>query len=329
MKKKYLSIVAAGILLLPVIMPNQLATVDAATPAPNKAPSQGQVVQEGVTDPVGIPDANLAMAIRNQLELPADAVITEGDMANLVHLKADGMNIVDLTGLEFATNLVDIDITGNQVVSLAPLTNLTNLTGISANGNQISDLSPVVGLTNLEGLSLSNNQISDISNLASLKNLTTLSLDNNQIVDLTPLAGLTKLVFLHLDNNQISDVTPLANLLDLVRLDIDNNQIADLSPLNPILSENLSVIISATNQTVRLPQQAISNGEMSAPYNIIDIRGNIVVPIIISDNGIFDLGTNTIAWSGLPVGEGEATATWVSAFRNVDFSGDFIQPYAN
>ena len=54
---------------------------------------------------VEIPDANLRNAIREALNLPAGAPITQADILRLESLPAERRGIIDLTGLEYALNL--------------------------------------------------------------------------------------------------------------------------------------------------------------------------------------------------------------------------------
>ena len=205
-----------------------------------------------------IPDANLAAAIRDELELAEHAEITAENMQSLNRLWVDWEGVTDLTGLEHATNLIDLSLSGNSISDPTPLKGLTNLIDLSLSGNSISDLTPLKGLTNLRYLYLSGNSISDltpltgltnlasldlasnsISNLtllAGLTNLIHLRLDDNSISDLTFLAGLTNLNFLYLGNNSISDLTPLKGLTDLIYLRLDDNSISDLTPLTGLTS---------------------------------------------------------------------------------------------
>ena len=138
---------------------------------------------------VSIPDAELAAAIREELNLASGAVITQLDMLDLTSLNADKTvwetgqgrptpyhNIADLTGLEHATNLKYVLISKNRISDLTPLAGLKKLRSLSISFNQISDIRPLAGLKLLSSLGLDGNQISDIRPLAELKNLTGLGL---------------------------------------------------------------------------------------------------------------------------------------------------------
>ena len=200
------------------------------------------------SEPVSIPDVNLASAIRETLGLAHGSTITELDMlgltfleplylpSNLLSLIAGNPNdpekqIKDLTGLEHATNLKYVDFRQNQIVNITPLEGLTQLRSLLIEKNKISDISPIAGLTQLSEFWISDNTISDVSPLAGLTNLTTLKIGGNTISDVSPLAGLTNLRQLCLGSNQISDVSPLTGLTKLGYLNLWNNQISDASPL--------------------------------------------------------------------------------------------------
>ena len=181
-----------------------------------------------------IPDAVLAGAVREALDLAPDAPITQQAMLGLTRLVYRGSDekIADLTGLEHAINLTELSLLENQVSDLTPLWNLTNLTELDLWGNQVSDLTPLVNLTNLTTLQLNENQVSDLTPLWNLTNLTELQLWGNQISDATSVGNLTRLTKLNLGANQIIDITPLGNLSGMTGwLNLRYNQIIDVTPL--------------------------------------------------------------------------------------------------
>ena len=181
---------------------------------------------------VDIPDPNLRQVIREALNLPGNAPITQQEMLKLEGLNAGGnRGITDLTDLEYATNLKGLGLYHNPITDISPLAHLTQLEGFNLWGCRIVDLSPLRNLKNLRSIILGNNQISDLSPLSELTNLTFLELESNQISDVSPLAGLINLTVLQLDGNQIADFSPLANLVNLEELWINNNFGVDISPL--------------------------------------------------------------------------------------------------
>ncbi len=235
------------------------------------------------SEPVLIPDANLAALIRKTLGLPSTSPITKLDMLGLgeLHFYEDdrnhfglrpppGKEITDLTGLQHATNLESLLLNDHRIVDLTPLAELTQLKGIAIERNRISDISPLAGLTQLRSLGISGNQISDISPLTGLPRLSALLLNDTQIEDLTPLkelknlrildlhsnqmtdgtltllTELPKLLSLGLRINQIRDISPLAKLTNLTSLALEGNQISDITPLAGLT--NLTHLWLDTNQ---------------------------------------------------------------------------------
>ena len=190
---------------------------------------------------ITIPDANLRAAILARLAKASGAPITQADMATLTSLTAPKKDILDLTGLEFATGLTSLDLSNNEITDISVLTNLTNLISLNLSVNIIADITPLSGLTNLTSLNLSVNIIADITPLSGLTNLTSLNLSYNTITDISPLSGLTNLTRLRLHDNFFSDISPLSGLTSLTLLSLyDNTAITDRSVLSRL--SNLSEV---------------------------------------------------------------------------------------
>ncbi|MYA68958.1 leucine-rich repeat domain-containing protein [Candidatus Poribacteria bacterium] len=189
-------------------------------------------VAEAVDDTtvVDIPDATLRAAIASELEIQDDASITVDDMLKLTHFDTStDTDIVNLTGLEYATNLVDLGLDHNAIVDVSPLKELTKLEALGLGFNAIIDVSPLKELTKLEALALGNNAIVDVSPLKELTELKWLELNDNAIVDISPLKGLTKLEEFFLYNNAIVDVSPLKGLTELKSLLLEDNPLSQES----------------------------------------------------------------------------------------------------
>ena len=211
------------------------------------------------SEPISIPDINLATVVRDTLGLASNSQITQLDMLKLTKLEVwDNRNISDLTGLEHATHLQILTIHFNQVQDMTPLTELTKLKRVQLTGNQISNIPSLLGMKQLTALGLGANQISDITPIRELTQLTDLYIGNGnpintehlfsvltqlkrlralylygmKISDITALAKLTQIRTLGLSLNQISDITPLAALTNLRRLELSNNQIINIMPIN-------------------------------------------------------------------------------------------------
>lgn len=187
-----------------------------------------------------MPDAALRAAVREALELPADAPLTKEEMLQLTRLQAIEKSIVNIQGLEFAANLTALDLAGNPIKDISPLQGLINLTHLGLGSTHLSDLSPLASLTALIDLDLGDNQISDLSPLSELTALTKLDLQYNQISDVSPLSELTNLRDIDLKNNPLSDLGPLSNLTNLEALDIAYCKVSDVSPLAGLV--NLRVL---------------------------------------------------------------------------------------
>ena len=152
------------------------------TAADISQPVQFTVTAMPLNAPVAITDTNLQAEIVETLDKQRGATLTASDMLKLTTLTADGANIRDLTGLQYAPNL--------KILSL--------------DDNNISDVGPLSALTRLETLSLDDNNISDVTPFAGLTQLQTLSLENNSILNIAPLESLTQLKTLHLRGNLLS-----------------------------------------------------------------------------------------------------------------------------
>ena len=161
---------------------------------------------------INIPDAALRAEIAKELEIPDDTPITVDDMLKLTYfsskyvklISSTDVDIINLTGLEYATNLEELDLSDNAIVNVSPLKELINLTDLNLSFNVIVDVSPLKELTNLTGLLLSRNAIVDVSPLKELTNLKWLFLEDNAIVDVSPLTELTNLKGLYLSGNPLS-----------------------------------------------------------------------------------------------------------------------------
>ena len=193
-----------------------------------------QLTAPSVQAEVSIPDDNLAVAIREALGLPTDAVITADAMLDLTELEARGKGIADLTGMEHATNLTTLNLRDTDVSDVSPLATLTQLEVLNLNGTAVSDVSPLANLTQLTWLNLGWTGVSDVSPLANLTQLTELWLAATGVSDVSPLANLTQLEVLSLYGAGVSDVSPLANLTQLTWLSLRSTGVSDVSPLSAL-----------------------------------------------------------------------------------------------
>ena len=185
---------------------------------------------------VHIPDANLRAVIAEALGKAPRSTITVAEMATLERLYANGKDIRDLRGLEFATNLEVLEIRDNLVSDLSPVAGLTQLGVLRIQGNKISDISPLTELKSLGALEIYDNEISDISPLAGFTNLHWLSMYNNPVSDLSPLANLKHLSGIRVSVKPPGNLSPLAELINLEDIYYwgSGEPVPDLSPLTKL-----------------------------------------------------------------------------------------------
>ena len=247
------------------------------------------------SEPISIPDANLAASIRESLGFALDTTITQNDMLGVENLYAAGKQISDLTGLQHTTNLYGSAVLrDNQIVDLKPIAGLTRLRILSLDRNKIRNVRPLAGLTQLKSLTIANNQIRDISALANLVNLSTLRIDegvdlghddplfNNRIEDISALANLVNLSTLRIDGNGIGGISALANLVNLRELSLKFNKISNVSALVNLvnltelgLSHNQIRDISALANLVNLETLHLNGNEINnvRPLaNLVNLR---------------------------------------------------------
>ena len=245
-----------------------------------------------VSGAINVPDANLAAAIRDALELYGDGPITAREMQRLTTLIADGRQIGNLTGLEYATELTTLTAPGNRIRSLKPLKGLTNLTALHLSANEISDITPLQGLTNLTTLYISKNNITNVSPIAALTNLTRLSLMNNQVQNVLPLVELVNLQRLELKGNPLKNAEWLSVLPETISFDLEIPAVIDIPDVN---------LAAAIRNTLRLhPDAPIAKEKiqrlksLEAPdHNISDLTGlehaTGLIILVLNNNQISDL----------------------------------------
>ena len=226
--------------------------------------------ESGDENDVNIPDANLRAVIADSLGKGRDEAITRAEMASLTHLEAQGANISDLTGLQFATNLTYLWLTGNQLTDLSALCDLTDLTDLVLFSNTITDISALSNLTNLGHLNLAGNGLSDISTLSNLINLEWLFLADNTITDISALSDLINLTGLDISNATITDISALANLINLTNLGLNDNCVSDLSALSNLT--NLTYLNLSGNRITDLSPLVTNTGLGSGDE--VDVRKN-------------------------------------------------------
>lgn len=239
------------------VSPPATTTPPVTTP-PTQTPTPAPTTSSAV---VNIPDPYLLACVLDDysgqtgIDRSTLTSITQAQLAQLKTLhctdEARGLNIRDLTGLQYATRLTFLWIEDGYIADLSPIAGLKSLTDLRILGYNdgrgridnlgLSSIAPVAGLTNLQQL--------DIQGTFS---------------NLTPLGGLTNLT--HLDvTGQFTDVAPIGKLASLTSLSLQAPRNYDWLPLAPLKNcvmylgdyqgdtPNVTVGVPYTMPTVTLP----------------------------------------------------------------------------
>jgi hypothetical protein len=113
---------------------------------------------------VVIGDEILEAAIRDAVNKPL-GFLYRGDLLALSSLDVSGLEIKNLSGLEYCTNLTFLDVSGNPISNISPLANLVNLLSLNIDGTNVFEISPLAGLPNLDSVSLCGTLVTDIQPL--------------------------------------------------------------------------------------------------------------------------------------------------------------------
>ena len=268
------SVSGSQVTITPVTAGNATITVTASDGTLSATQSIAVTVNASVPEETWMPDAILRATVRSHLRLQAGDVLTQQKMTELGGLHSTGLQIRDLTGLEYATNVTSLSLDSNQISDLSSLQNLTELTYISLFSNPISDITPLQNLTKLTWLTFGTHNvpipIGNITALSNLTELTNLTLRKCQISDITPLQNLSKLTSLNISGNTISDISPLQYLTELASMDIYNNSISDITPLQNLtkltylwISQNQISDITPLQNLTKLTSLRINNNRIS------------------------------------------------------------------
>ena len=190
-----------------------------AVPDPGACPDPDALVE--------VPDAALRAAISDQLGL-AGSDLTCFDMQKLSLVRARGVGVSSLDGLQHATNLLALVLAQNEITDLAPIAGLTGLRELYAHDNPITSLEPLAGLTNLGYLEVSDNDVASLEPLAGLDQLVWLGAARMpNVTDLSPLEG-RSLTYLWLNGSSgIEDFSPIAGMTSLTSLLVGGTQFDD------------------------------------------------------------------------------------------------------
>lgn len=227
-----------------LLLPLALGTIACQDPDPGA----GSVLEadpdaELCVGEVDVPDEALRVLLEELLpqpdppedaEEPPPPVILARELRQLQGLRAPGLGIKDLTGLECALRLETLGLSGNEIQDLTPIANITGIREIDLASNGLTDLRPLNQLDRLEKVTLDDNGIEDIGPLADLPGLRFVDLSKNAIKDIGPLSALSELTVVVLSQNEIQDVGPLAGLTKIEALRLDRNAVDSLERLEEL-----------------------------------------------------------------------------------------------
>ncbi len=213
-------------------------------------------IDEGVlsawySSEITVNDEGLRKALQSAAKV--DTLTVESMFSLPTTLNLSGLDISDLTGLEYAINVSELDISGNNVTSLDPIKNLYNLTTLNYSSNSVEvvpawifssrKLETVNGSYNsssyieepaaessvLKNLYLENNKLTALPELGALTSLENLSLAGN-LFETFPeqLRSMSNLRVLSLNNNLLENVGDISGLTALTTLYLNNNKIHSL-----------------------------------------------------------------------------------------------------
>jgi Leucine-rich repeat (LRR) protein len=280
---------------------------------------------------VQLADPALDAVVHEAMGIPAGSPIPPISAPGLSELRADGMGIRSLAGIECFTGLQLLDLIDNQIMDISPVANLVNLTELDLNGNRVQSIAAVARLTKLTELELTQNLITDIRPLASLVNLERLGLTDNAINNVEPLRGLTRVRMLWIDGNAIHDIEPLTGMTNLGELTLSRNPVTNLSSLASIASlysltladapsADLSTLSSDTLVNIDLSHNTVATVLRLPPQS----RFPNLVWISFSDSAFNDTDINRL----LPVLRGLTVESLVVTDNQISNLAPFAQTHA-
>jgi len=225
------------------------------------------------------PDKNLEKAVRKHVfeKRDNDKPLVEADVSSLSTIKADGMGITNLAGLEKCISLASLELAKNKIKDLGPLKDLKLVQFLTLNDNQIEDITPLGGMKSLQYVELSRNKVKDISPLTNCTNMASVYVSQNQITDLSPAFKLARLATLYADGNKIKSIEGINQLKYLTSLSLSDNEISDLKPLVGMTSmySGLYLERNKIKDLAPLVEMARKDTEhRSAPFLRVYLKGN-------------------------------------------------------
>lgn len=258
------------------------------------------------TDIINIPDPVLKQNLVSRCDENGDGEVSKAEILTLDSLiTAEGDNITDLTGLQYADNIKSIFIKGcdnkdnpspMDISAVASMKNLSSFRVLGYSDVTIKDYSPlkevknlnnlsfvycknidtnVIGsLNNLNGLRICDCNISDFSFVSGLSNLTDLDIEGGEkdIENIDFVQNMSNLTDLKISHGKLTSFKPLENLQKLVHLTVTDDNVQDLSPISKLT--NLTMLYIGGNGITDIsPLSSLSN------LKYLGMQGNKVTDI--------------------------------------------------
>jgi len=172
-----------------------------------------------------LPD-KVKKAIKEAVSLekePGDADLAR--IADLTDLKAENMELSDISWVTMLVKLDDLDLEGNKIVDLSPLAKLPRLGRLDVSENKVKSLKPLAGLKRLHRLSAGENPLEDLEGVEGLTDLDYLHVNECKLKSVEAVRGLPELAELTIYNNKIEDLSPLADCPRLKKISSFGNPI--------------------------------------------------------------------------------------------------------
>ncbi len=215
------------------------------------------------------------------MDISGDSLIIDSAATLTGTLDCSGLNIVDLTGIEYFVNITRLYCITNQLTALPALTNNTALLVLWCSNNQLTSLPTLTNNTALQELYCSGNQLTVLPDLSNNTALWWLDCYNNQLTALPALSANTALWWLDCSSNQLTTLPDLTNNTALEYLYCNSNQLTALPSLmnNTALQRlycygnQLTALPALTNNTALLRLYCYGNQLTALP----DLTNNTVL----------------------------------------------------
>jgi internalin A len=190
-------------------------------------------------------------------------------------INCSGLNIQDLSGLQYFYKLTSLNCYNNKLSSLPALDSLKQIQFFWVYNNYLTSLPNVNHMVNLQTLNVKNNLLTSLPSLTGMTALKSFDCSINKLKTLPDLNSLLNLQELYCYINSITTVPAISNLSNLKIFNIENNAIT----LLPDISQNTKLeilqfdlnqieVIPPLTTLVALKQLIFSNNTISVLPNL-------------------------------------------------------------